>query len=62
MPTCGMFDSLAEYPRWFVTVCAVLAGAAVLWVLLRLLKAALGLLFFGILIAGAAYAAWYFLR
>jgi type VI protein secretion system component VasF len=43
-----MFNSLAQYPHWFVVACAVLA-AAVLWVLLKLLKAALWILFFGLL-------------
>ena len=36
---CGMLDSLAGYPHWFVLACAVLAGAVVLWLLFKLLQA-----------------------
>jgi hypothetical protein len=52
----------SAYPHWFVVACAVLAAAAVLWVLLKLLKAALWILFFGLLIAVALAAAWLFLQ
>jgi hypothetical protein len=57
-----MFDSLAEYPHWFVVACAAVAALAVLWLLARLLKAALWLLFFGVLIAAVAAAAWLFFK
>jgi hypothetical protein len=55
-----MFDSLAAYPHWLVVTCAVLAGVVLLWVLLKLLKAAMYLLFFGLVVATVAYAVWYF--
>jgi hypothetical protein len=57
-----MLDSLAGYPHWLVVGCATLAAAVVLWVLLRLIKAALWLLFFGVLAAGASAAIWLLLR
>jgi hypothetical protein len=57
-----MLDSLAGYPHWFVLACAILAGAAVLWVLFKLVKLALWLLFFGILFVGGAAAVWLLLR
>ncbi|MFY9926095.1 MAG: hypothetical protein ABSF76_17255 [Opitutaceae bacterium] len=57
-----MFQSLAAYPHWFVVACSVLAAVAVLWVLLKLLKAAMWLLFFGLLIAVALAAASFFFR
>ncbi|HEY4990028.1 MAG TPA: hypothetical protein VII09_09485 [Opitutaceae bacterium] len=55
-----MFDSLAAYPHWLVVTCAVLAGVALLWVLLKLLKAAMYLLFFGLVAATVVTAVWYF--
>jgi hypothetical protein len=57
-----MFDSLAEYPHWFVVACATLAAVAVLWLLVRLLKAALWLLFFGVLFVAVSSALWLLFR
>jgi hypothetical protein len=57
-----MLDSLAEYPHWFVVACATLAAAAVLWLLVRLLKAALWLLLFGVLFVGCSAALWLVFR
>jgi hypothetical protein len=62
MPTCGMFDSLAEYPHWFVVACAAVAAAAVLWLLVRLLKAALWILFTGVVVSVVLAAIWLLLR
>jgi hypothetical protein len=62
MPTSGMFDSLAEYPHWLVLTCSVLAAAVVIWVLLRLIKAAMWLLFCGLVLAAALSLIWYFFR
>jgi hypothetical protein len=57
-----MFESLSAYPHWFVVACAALAAAVVLWVLLKLVKAALWVLFLGLLIIAAVAAASVFLR
>lgn len=62
MPTSGMPDSLAEYPHWFVVACALLVGIAVLWVLLKLLKAAIWILLFAVIATGVLSAVWYFFR
>jgi len=62
MPLSGMFESLSAYPHWFVVACAALAAAVVLWVLLKLVKAALWVLFLGLLIIAAVAAASVFLR
>jgi hypothetical protein len=53
-----MVNSLGEYPHWFVVACTVLVAAGVLWLLFKLLKAALWMLFFGLLIGACASAAW----
>ena len=62
MPPFGMFESLSAYPHGFVVLCAALAAAVVLWVLLKLLKAALWILFFGLVVIGAVAAASVFFR
>ncbi len=61
-PTWGVLNSLAQYPHWFVVACATVAAALVLWLLIKLIKAALWMLFFGIVIVGAVAAVWMFLR
>jgi hypothetical protein len=53
-----MLDSLAEYPRWLVVACAALAAAVLLWFLMKLLKAAVWIMIFGILLVGGAAAIW----
>jgi hypothetical protein len=58
----GMLDSLAEYPHWFVVACATLAAGALLWLLMKLLKAALWIMIVGILLVGGAAAIWLFFK
>jgi hypothetical protein len=60
MPSFGMSDSLAGVPHWFVVACAVFVAAVALWVLLKLIKAALWVLFYGIIIVAVLSAALYF--
>ena len=62
MPTSGMFESLAEYPHWFVVACAALAAGAALWLVLKLLKAAVWILVVGVLLAAGLAAIWLVLR
>jgi hypothetical protein len=57
-----MFESLSEYPHWFVVACAAVAAVAVLWILVRLLKAALWILFTGIVLSAALAVVWLLLR
>jgi hypothetical protein len=57
MPVWAMVNSLGEYPHWFVVACAILAATGVLWLLVKLLKAALWMLFFGLLVAACLVAA-----
>ena len=57
-----VLDSLSQYPHWFVVACAAVAAAAALWLLLKLLKAALWVLATGFVIAAFAAAAWLFFR
>jgi hypothetical protein len=62
MPLCGMFDSLAEYPHWFVVACAFVAAAVVLWVLMKLMKLAIWAAIFALVVAVAAIAVGLFLK
>jgi hypothetical protein len=62
MPTSGMFESLAEYPRWLVIACTVLGAAVALWILVKLLKAALWILFVGAVLSAFLAALWLLLR
>ncbi len=56
-----MLTSLDQYPRGFVVACLALGSVVVLWVVFKLLKFALWLLFLGILVvAGVAAASMFF--
>jgi hypothetical protein len=57
MPVCGMFDSLAEYPHWFVIACTFVAAGGVLWVLMKLIKMAMWAFFFAIVLVTVLVAA-----
>jgi len=56
-----MLDSLAEYPHWFIVACSVLVAIAVLWVILRLIKAVLWIVLFVVIATGVLSAVWYLL-
>jgi hypothetical protein len=57
-----MLNSVAEYPHWFVVACTALAAALVLWIIVKLIKAALWFLFFGVIIAAGSAAVWLLFR
>jgi hypothetical protein len=57
-----MFDSLAEYPHWFVVTCAFVAAGGFLWLLVKLVKMALWAFFFALVIAALVGAAAFLLR
>jgi hypothetical protein len=53
---------LAQYPHWFVVACAAVAAALLLWLIVKLLKAVLWIVLFGVLVVGVAAAVWMFLH
>lgn len=57
-PAPTMLDSLADYPRWLVVACATIVLAAAIWIVMKLLKLALWLLLFAVLIGGLAATIW----
>jgi hypothetical protein len=56
------FFDLSGYPRWLVILGGTLVLALVIWIGMKLLKVALWLLFFGVLIGGFAWMTWELLR
>lgn len=50
------FVDLSAYPRWLVVLAATLLAAAILWVLMKLLKWTLWLLIIVVLLAGSFWA------
>jgi hypothetical protein len=61
MPSFGMSDSLAGYPHWLVVACTVFLAVVALWIVLKLIKAALWILFYGIIVVTVLSLVWYFL-
>jgi hypothetical protein len=57
-----MYNSMAEYPHWFVVTCWVFATAVGLWIAVKLIKAALWMALFFVLFVAASTAVWYLLR
>jgi hypothetical protein len=55
-----MSDLLAGYPHWLVVACAVVVAAAALWLLLKLIKAALWILFYGVIVLAVLWTVMYF--
>ena len=56
------FVDLSGYPPWLVVLVGTLVTALAIWILLKLLKLALWLLFFAVLIGGTCWAAWLLLQ
>jgi hypothetical protein len=57
-----MVASVAGYPQWLMVACAILAAIVALWLLVKLIKLALWILFFGLLFVGGTAAVWLLLR
>ncbi len=51
------FD-LSAYPRWLVVLVGTCAAALLIWVLMKVLKFTLWLLFFAVLVTGVSWAVW----
>jgi hypothetical protein len=62
MPPSGMFDSLAGYPHWFVVACVALAALGAVWILAKVLKLAVWMIFLGVLLVAAATVCGVFFR
>ncbi|MBI5769916.1 MAG: hypothetical protein HZA93_19225 [Verrucomicrobia bacterium] len=52
------FIDLSGWPQWVVVLVGTLAAVFLIWLLMKLLKLALWLFFFLVLIGGLAWAAW----
>lgn len=56
------FDSLRDYPRWFVVTCGLIVAVAGAWLVGGLLRWLCRLLLIGGLLVGALLLAWVILR
>ncbi len=52
------FIDLSAYPRWVVVLAGTLLAVLALWLLIKLMKLALWLLLFAVLIGGLGWAGW----
>lgn len=52
------FLDLSAYPQWLVVLVGTLLAALAIWILMKVLKWTLWLLFFAVLIGGTLWAAW----
>lgn len=57
-----LFDSLAEYPRWFVVACVTVVAALGIWLLIKVVKVALYLLLGAVIIGGIVAVGWLLLH
>ena len=53
---------LSAYPKWLVVLVGSLVAALVIWILMKLLKWTLWLLFFGVLVGGVIWAGYLLIR
>ncbi len=52
------FDSLAEYPRWFVVACVTVVAALGIWLLIKVVKMTLYILLVAVIVGGLAMVGW----
>lgn len=53
---------LSGYPDWLLVLGGTLLAALVVWLLIKVLKWTLGLLFLGVLIGGVIWAGWLLIK
>ena len=53
--TKSYFIDLSAYPQWLVVLVGTLAAALVIWLLIKVLKLTLWILFFGVLVGGVLW-------
>ena len=58
----AFFDSLADYPQWFVVACVTVVAAVMIWVLVKLLKWALWVALIAVLVVGGVMVAGFLMK
>ncbi|MDO8631877.1 MAG: hypothetical protein Q7R41_15425 [Phycisphaerales bacterium] len=53
---------LSAYPDWVIVLATTLVAALAIWLLMKVLKLALWLLFFAVLVGGLAWVGWLLLK
>ncbi len=56
------YADLSAYPPWLLVLAGSFSLALVIWILIKLMKLALWLALFGVLIGGTAWAIWLLLN
>jgi hypothetical protein len=56
--TRSLFVDLSAFPKWLVVLVGSLLAALAIWIMIKLLKWALWLLFFGVLVGGVLWAGY----
>lgn len=56
------YADLSAYPPWLLVLGGSFALALLIWILMKLMKLALWLAFYGVLIGGIAWAGWLLLN
>jgi hypothetical protein len=56
------YADLSGYPPWLLVLGGSFALALLIWIVMKLMKLALWLAFFGVLIGGIAWAGWLLLN
>lgn len=56
--TKSYFIDLSAYPDWLLVLVGTALALLAIWILMKVLKWTLWLLFFGVLIGGTLWAAW----
>ena len=56
--TESYFVDLSAYPKWLVIAVGTLAAALIIWIMIKLLKWTLWLLFFAVLVGGLLWAGY----
>lgn len=57
-----IFDSLKEYPPWFVIACVTVVAAIGIWLLIKVVKVALYILLAAVIVGGLATVGWLLLH
>ena len=56
--TKSYFVDLSGHPKWLVVLVSTLVLALIIWIMMKLLKWTLWLLFFAVLVGGMSWAAY----
>ena len=56
------FIDFSGWPQWAIVLAGTLVAVILIWIFMKLLKVALWLLLFGVLVGGLGWAVWLLLK